>query len=449
MATNSPSTMISPLMAPDLMEKQFRLQQQSEFLQRALQQASQPNEGRMVSGHWIPPDAGRAVANAFGTYAGYRGMEDMPKQMAELLRARQAHQQGVLQAAYSGGQPGQPGTPDNSGRQGLSPQELLQASLMGVDKYALERMKQNAPTPEQKNLGFMTPAARNATIGGQYLQKAVGPDGAQLGVDQSGRMVAAPIQGLQDIRASGAGAIADAQAKAKSANSLTTVPMGEQGTQLMTEAEAIRQANAGGGTPVPGGVTGSFGRTPNPARGEARTKFNNDWIDNSYRPAITAGQAAQSLKGEIQALRGIDFPTGALGAARGVAANFLNTLGVKDAEKYATSSQAFQGIAMQRIQRDMALQKGPQTDADAVRAQQTWTALSNTPQANKYLLDLAEANADLATMKADYFTRARNIMMQSGQVPDFAQIEERWQRQQPSVWDNPILSPYGGNINGD
>lgn len=79
----------SPLLAPDLQRKQMEFQQNQMLVKALMQQGMQPNEGRMISGHYVRPDAGRAIANAFSLYAGMKGMQDAPQQMADLQKAQQ------------------------------------------------------------------------------------------------------------------------------------------------------------------------------------------------------------------------------------------------------------------------------------------------------------------------------------------------------------------------
>lgn len=79
----------SPLLAPDLQRKQMELQQNQMLAKALMQQGMQPNEGRMISGHYVRPDAGRAIANAFSMYAGMKGMQDAPQQMEDLQKAQQ------------------------------------------------------------------------------------------------------------------------------------------------------------------------------------------------------------------------------------------------------------------------------------------------------------------------------------------------------------------------
>jgi hypothetical protein len=83
------------------------------------------------------------------------------------------------------------------------------------------------------------------------------------------------------------------------------------------------------------------------------------------------------------------FETGALTEARAAAANFLTTMGVKDAEKYATNAQTFRAAANEVILQKQLAQKGPQTESDAKRMAETAALLENTPKANQFIIDVA------------------------------------------------------------
>jgi hypothetical protein len=72
-------------------------------------------------------------------------------------------------------------------------------------------------------------------------------------------------------------------------------------------------------------------------------------------------------------------------------ANVLSALGVPNAEKFATNSQKFLGSATQAVLQKQLEQKGPQTESDAQRIQQTGAQLGNTVQANQFMLSAAKA----------------------------------------------------------
>jgi hypothetical protein len=95
------------------------------------------------------------------------------------------------------------------------------------------------------------------------------------------------------------------------------------------------------------------------------------------------------------------FKTGFFAPIKKEAAAFLSDIGVADAEKYATDAQTFFATAQERVLERQLEQKGVQTTSDAQRMTQTFAQLGNTPQANRFLVDIAEAQGkrDIETQR--------------------------------------------------
>lgn len=199
-----------------------------------------------------------------------------------------------------------------------------------------------------------------------------------------------------------------------------------------------------------GAATGGAPRLQSPAEARAQIgavdtnvklgqDLNSNWITQTHNPVQAAGQAARATLGQIETLKNINFKGGWGALQRATAANMLATLGVKDAEKFATSAQQFQQVAMERNMTMLQAQSGPQTDGDSLRAQQTFVQLSNTPEANAFIAALTAANARIAAQKADYYLKALPLARQRG---DMTEIDRRWARIAPSVWSDPGLAKY-------
>ena len=75
------------------------------------------------------------------------------------------------------------------------------------------------------------------------------------------------------------------------------------------------------------------------------------------------------------------------------AARILSSLGVPEADKYATNSQLFLAQGRQALLQRQLEQKGAQSEGDAQRINQTFIQLGNTPEANKFLVATAKAQA--------------------------------------------------------
>ena len=69
----------------------------------------------------------------------------------------------------------------------------------------------------------------------------------------------------------------------------------------------------------------------------------------------------------------------------------MGALGVENANKFATNAQVFQAKANETVLQRQLEQKGPQTESDAQRITQTGAQLTNTRDANKFILDVAKA----------------------------------------------------------
>jgi hypothetical protein len=85
------------------------------------------------------------------------------------------------------------------------------------------------------------------------------------------------------------------------------------------------------------------------------------------------------------------FKTGFGTDAQKVGASLLGALGVPEAAKFATDAQTFLGAAQAAVLQRQLEQKGPQTEADAQRISQTGAQLGNTPEANRFMIDVAKA----------------------------------------------------------
>ncbi|WP_354686692.1 hypothetical protein [Cupriavidus necator] len=240
-----------------------------------------------------------------------------------------------------------------------------------------------------------------------------------------------------------AGATAQAQEAAKAGYDLVAVPDGQGGTVMMPRAQAaqyLRQMSGMGGAPSPAG--GGFGTTQSPVVQGAATAVNDNFLKHSYQPVIDAGRAAGDMTASITALRSIPLETGWGTEAKATAAGVLTSLGIapKSAEVLAGNAQKFQSVAMDRLLTTLKAQAGPQTEGDATRATQTFAKLSNTPEANAFIMDFAQAKANREQRKAAFYESALPLAQKSG---DLQRIDREWRKIQGSIWSDPILQKWG------
>lgn len=208
-----------------------------------------------------------------------------------------------------------------------------------------------------------------------------------------------------------------------------------------------------GGTQAPAGAPPASAGTP-PASGGLKTgvspmeklstesigKGNENWLTNSYTPALNAGSAATAMLDNLNTarlgLKKVGDGTGWSAEMQKKAAEVLGALGVKNAAEKATGYQQFQQAAMTQVNSVLNLAKGPQTDQDARRAQETFIGLGKTPQANQFLIDYAQAVAERDKRRADFYKQAYPIAQKKG---DLNEVDRSWSRVDKSVWDNPVM----------
>jgi hypothetical protein len=101
------------------------------------------------------------------------------------------------------------------------------------------------------------------------------------------------------------------------------------------------------------------------------------------------------------------FRTGFGTEWKAAAASVLSALGVKDATKFATNAQVFLAQSRGALLTKQLEQKGPQTENDAKRIDQTGAALGNTVDANRFILAHAEAIAERNIERATFWQKYR------------------------------------------
>jgi hypothetical protein len=171
--------------------------------------------------------------------------------------------------------------------------------------------------------------------------------------------------------------------------------------------------------------------------GKEKGKFN----VQMYADAATSAKTARKLNSQLEIMRRYVDATGWGAGAKSVAAGFFASFGVPGAEDYATNAQTFNAAAKEVVLQKQLMQKGPQTESDAKRIEETGASLSNTPQANTFILDVAKAqnNRDI-----QYQTYLDNYWRKNG---TYEGAEDEWYRGEggKSLFDTPELKKY--NIN--
>lgn len=207
-------------------------------------------------------------------------------------------------------------------------------------------------------------------------------------------------------------------------------------------ATRLEVSGAGqGGVQGQGGQPGGYVAGRNPITQSSSMDLNKNWITSTYQPTLDAGKTATDMSNSINAVRNIDMNTGWGTEAKAAGASFLTGLGVapKNAEMYAANAQKMQSVAMDRLLTVLGAQKGPQTEGDAQRASQTFVSLKNTPQANDFILDFAQAKANQDARKAQFYEQALPLAQKEG---DLTRVDREWRKIQGSIWADPTLSRW-------
>jgi len=137
----------------------------------------------------------------------------------------------------------------------------------------------------------------------------------------------------------------------------------------------------------------------------------------TYKGIQTTANAARALAPKLTAIRSKlneGFETGVFAPAKAQAAAFLSAIGVKDTIdpatgkkvgplQYATDAQTFKAAAQERVLERQLEQKGVQTTSDAARMEQTFARLGNTTEANRFLVDVADAQGKMAVQQQKFW----------------------------------------------
>ncbi|WP_282608451.1 hypothetical protein [Pelagibius sp. Alg239-R121] len=117
-------------------------------------------------------------------------------------------------------------------------------------------------------------------------------------------------------------------------------------------------------------------------------------------------RAAENTLAQLAIARTLDVRTGGLAPLKKWAASYSQSFGVDPSVwglESASDAQAFEGIMNNIVLTKMQAQKGPQTENDAARIEQTLANLRNTPEANRFLFRSAEALARRDLEQARFF----------------------------------------------
>ena len=382
--------------------------------------------------------------------AGYGAAMDKQKELDKQQMMQSFFGMGAPAGAQAGAGVQQPmGAAQPAGLSGKSIDQIAAAkALMGIDVLEPWKVAQSG-----------VPVSAGYRVVNGQLQHLPNVDKNMNYDPVSGQAYAVP--GTIEAEAARAGATTAATERAKlpyaveqdrarqtlSANLDVMKVVGADGNEYYVPRGQV--AGFGGGVQGGGGVLNGGGQQQGQQGGyiaslnsvaqQSQQHLIKDFIDNTYRPVVSAGEAAQSHLGSIAALRNINMQTGWGTDAMAKGAEALASMGIKHAEKLATSAQQFNSVVYEKLMAEQKAQAGPQTEKDFKNIQQTWVKIGNTPQANAFILDLAEARANAAKRKAEFYGKAMSI---ADTHKDYLSVDAHWQKVQRSLFDDPVMQKW-------
>jgi len=132
------------------------------------------------------------------------------------------------------------------------------------------------------------------------------------------------------------------------------------------------------------------------------------------------------------------FKTGFGTDAQKAGASVLASLGIPEAARFATDAQTFLASTQQAVLQRQLEQKGPQTESDAQRITQTGAQLGNTPEANRFLIDVAKGQYKRDIEQRNFFDKWWT------QNKTYEGAENAWYASEggKSLFDRPELKKY-------
>ncbi len=314
----------SPMMAPDIAQKQYQLAQRQAYAQALMQQSQEPLQGQMVGGQYIAPSWTQGLAKALGAYLGAKSMADMPQQQMELQQLQNQR----LAGQFGLGQPSAPqdvqsmpvGQASNQPTMPLLPGRSAQESFtiaqgMGLPAYLKMVGEQGNQRPVAVAPGgtLVDPRTNQPvfTAAQNGIQTTYGPGGAQSQAVPGYGDANAAIQGAE------AGAIAAARHPyeiAQNRDSQTTgamldlvdVPDGRGGMIRMPRAQAAQMLGGQPQAAAQGTAQAALGTTVSPRVQEARQMLPK--VDNQVSTMVNTID-------QILNHKGLDYSVGVWGKA--------------------------------------------------------------------------------------------------------------------------------------
>lgn len=429
--------MQAALLGPDILQKQYQLEQNRRIADIMMAQSNEPMQGQMVSGHYVGASPLQGVNNLLRAYISRKTSDNIPSQQYDLANATNQQVSNMFGLGGGGqpgqsysGQQGQPAPSGSSGGQFSGSSSIpipagmdnktaaLVYMLSGPQKYGEMIGSHSMPTELQKNSNWLGRSqaevlngvrakerADSAVTGGNTYWNSDGsmgiaPDmktGAAGGFDANGNVIAKPIIGWGENNARIKGLEAGSVSGAQAANKPMVVNL-PNGPVLTTEGNVVNQVN-GTNSAQPGVAEnqGSLQRNADgsiPLESDTSKEFGKSVADKSAGSLLDgrdkAKTAADDLYGIQQARLAIQG-----GAYQSTGANwkleftkFANAnLGISiNADKAANTDYLKSTLGKGLLEQAKTLGSNP-SNADAQRINDIVGSIGKDPEAMNKILD--------------------------------------------------------------
>lgn len=195
-------------------------------------------------------------------------------------------------------------------------------------------------------------------------------------------------------------------------------------------------------------LSGIGGLGPRPQRPEAQVNIdqrgelveNQEWAKQmvaEYKGLDEAAKAAEQLIPQFDIAKSIDVKTGALEPLKAKAGALIQGMGFNPENlglPDAGNAQAITGVLNNVVLTKMQAQKGPQTENDAKRIEQTVGNLGNTPEAFGFLLDAGKALEERKIEQRDFYAAYRG---RTGTLQGASAAWNKYKADHPLVGKSP------------
>lgn len=188
------------------------------------------------------------------------------------------------------------------------------------------------------------------------------------------------------------------------------------------------------------------------ARSERFKELNTNFDTKVMTPLREAASKAADNQMVIDLMGGINLKTGwgAETKAKVMAVFTGLGMGTPAMQDIVAKSQSFQSLISSAVLQEQLKQAGIQTESDAKRMQSVYTSITNTEEANRFIMAYMTALNRAVTNKARFYSDSYSAMNSAyandreARPFDPNVISSKWMSKPYPIWDDPALAPWKG-----